>query len=655
MLDDIDIEGSDDGDEDGDSWFGSSWSGGFRQLGSGVIFLASLFVLFWNEGSSKRHADAIYEAKAAVVEAPSHKLDPALDGKLIHVSGNVTGNGSVRDPQFGVEADGVALYRNVAMYQWIEDVQTTGRGRRKRTEVTYYQDWDTEYHDSSQFEQPAGHENPPFAISGDGFFAPNATFGPFKFNSVEVARQALYDIDIPDAPGSLGKWPKSLDRLPPLSPAMQAQGWYELEPGVYYKGNPSVENAEIGDMHVSFYVLPSNYQMSMIGQQNGNEISKWTASNGDTVLLAAGGAMSAGSIIREALATGESITSILRIVGLIGAVIGAAGMAGWLTSFLSFVPVVGPIVQFSAMVAGALFGLSVGLVTIVIGWLSARPWIGATLLVAMIVGIVYMIRRGRQLKAEQKRKSVIAAAAARAKQIMADKLAMPPMPGGPVPAMAGGPAQYAVSPPPPPPPPAANPARTSAARAGTPTNFTPEEESENRDLPALEWTPGLMTLKPPSVRPKSADSQRPFDAVDEAPAPARAAPPVAAPAPPKPPAPSARAPLFDTVPMREAAPLFDTVPMREAAPLFESVPKREDLPYDLIDDLPPEPPKPVEQVKPKRISLGSKGPFQLNKIVKPLPDGTDQLICFELMKGGQPIKRGTQDEIKAALAAALKG
>jgi hypothetical protein len=648
VLDEIDLEG----DEGEDSWFGDSWSGGFKQLGSGVIFLASLFVLFWNEGYSKRHADAIYEAEDAVVEAPSHKLDPALEGKLVHISANVTGNGSVRDAQFGVETQGVALYRQVEMFQWIEEVHTSGRGRRKRTEVSYYQDWDSTWHDSSQFDQPAGHENPRPDLSGDGFFAPDATIGPFKFTNVEVARQALIDMDYPDAPGSLGKWPKILDRLPPIGATMAAKGWYALDESTYYKGNPNSEYAEVGDMRVSYYLLPSNYQLSMIAQQTGQELGKWKASNGDTILLAAGGARSADRIIADALEAGEGLTSVLRIVGLIGAVIGAAGMAGWLTSFLAFVPVVGPIVQFSAMVAGALFGLSVGLLTIIIGWLSARPWIGATLLIAIIVGIVYMMRRGRQLKAEQRRKNVIATAAARAKQIAADKLAMPPMPG-PVPAMAGGPASFAVPPPPPPPP--NNPALASGARAGKPTSF-PVEEPENRDLPPLEWTPGLISTKPPSVRPKTSDTPPPFDA---APAPAAPPPPtVRAPKAPEPaplfdtvpkrdPAP---APLFDTVPPRQA-PLFDTVPAREPAPapLFDTVAARDDSPFEFIDPPPAEPPKP------KRISLGSKGPYQLNKIVKPLADGSEQLVCYELMRDGKPLKRGTQAEVKSALAAALQG
>ncbi len=644
MLDEIELEDSEDGESSGDSWFGSSWGGGFRQLGSGVLFLASLFLLFWNEGAGKAHSDALHEAEDAVIEAPSHKLDPALDGKLIHVSGNVTGNGNVRDPDFGVETEAVALYRNVEMFQWIEDEQTSGRGRRKRTEVTYYQDWDTEFHDSSRFEQRTGHENPPFALSGDGFFAPNATFGPFKFDSVEVARQALVDMDFPEAPGSLGRWPKFLDRLPTLPAAMQTKGWYELQPGVFYKGNPNVEYAEVGDMRVSFYVLPSNHQISVIGQQNGNRIEKWRASNNDSVLLAVGGAMSADRIIAEAVANNESSTKLLRIVGLIGAVIGAAGMAGWLTSFLSFVPVIGPMVQMSAMVAGALFGLSIGVLTIIIGWLNARPWIGVTLMLALIVGIVYMMRRGRQLKSAERRQNVIANAAARARQAAADKLAMPPLPGA-VPAMAGGPALFSVPPPPPPPPTAGNPARTSSARAGTPTSFN--EEEPERDLPALEWTPGLMTLKPPSVRPKSADSQRPFDAVDEPASPAQAPTPTAAPPalPPKPAKPAEQ---------KAAGKLFDTVPMRDPAPLFDTVPMRGELPYDLIDDRPPEPPQP-EPAKPRRISLGSKGPYQLNKIVKLLADGNDQLLCFELVKDGRPIKRGTQDEIKAALAEALKG
>jgi hypothetical protein len=54
----------------------------------------------------------------------------------------------------------------------------------------------------------------------------------------------------------------------------------------------------------------------------------------------------------------------------------------------------------------------------------------------------------------------------------------------------------------------------------------------------------------------------------------------------------------------------------------------------------------------KRVPIGTKGPYGVNKIVKVSAAG-ELLVCFELMRDGKPIQRGTQAEIKAALATAL--
>jgi hypothetical protein len=65
MLDeDFAVAGGD--EESGDSWFGS-----LRKhtcsLGSGGLFLIAILVLFWNEGYSQRHAEALSEIGEPIV------------------------------------------------------------------------------------------------------------------------------------------------------------------------------------------------------------------------------------------------------------------------------------------------------------------------------------------------------------------------------------------------------------------------------------------------------------------------------------------------------------------------------------------------------------------------------------------------------------
>lgn len=716
MLDDVDIEGDDGAEEEGGSWF-SRTTGGVRSLSSGVMFLGALFVLFWNEGYSKRHGDALQEIGGQVQTVPMDAINPQLEGKPVHLSARVNSQAGARDDVFGIRTDGAVLYRHVEMFQWVEYEETSGRGRKKKTNYYYEQEWDSEYHDSSQFEEPQGHENPKPALTSDGFFAADARFGPYRFDNEDVARQALNELYYSEEPGSLGNWPKMVDQLPEPSSELAAKRWYQLEPGLYYRGNAASEEAQLGDLSVSFYSFSNDYPLTMVGAQEGEHMVPWKASNGDTILLASGGIRSAAELVKQAEAESGGLTHILRLIGLAGAVIGAAGVASWMGGFLSMIPVVGRLVDMSLKLAGGLFGLMAGLVTIVIGWLSARPWVAAVLLIAIGSAVTWAIRKRREADGAARRSERAGKLAAAARQRAAEALQAatpaapmalagagaggmpPPPPSGVARFTAAEPRTSLAAPapaPPPPPPPAAVAAPAPAAAVA----------EDPKDLPDLEWTPGLIATKPPSVRAATPPPVAPAVAErrPEAPAPGRPAPPTAPavpaasrsggadeprrPTPPAPPSMAASLPGFDMVEAREKpAPLFDSLPQRESsAPLFDTVPMRDSAaPAWSLEDMaepaaeaaqvaapapgpaptPAPTPTPAVRIaapesvpapaKTLRIALGSRGEYALNKLVRQHPDGRQETICFELTQGGKPIKRGTQDEVKEALRQALAG
>lgn len=671
MLDeDVGTEGG--AEEGGDSWFGNVRSHA-GSIGSGGLFLIAILVLFWNEGYSQRHAEALSEIGEQIVLAPATTIDPALEGKPVHLSARVRSSGGAEDALFGVRVSGPALYREVYMYQWIEHAQTTGRGSQKRTRYHYDKDWDSEYHDSSQFHEPAGHHNPPPALAGDGFFAADARFGPFRFDNVEVARRAIWEMG-ERYPGSLGDWAREVTRLPALPGRLADRGWHTLaEDAMYYKGDPDSAEPEVGDLAVSFYELGNDYELSLVGAQSGEHLTPWKASNGDEVLLAAGGVRDAQTMVEDEQAFNSELTHTLRIAGLLGAVIGAAGMARWLVGFLGMIPVVGSLVTMSATIAGGLFGLTMGLVTIVVGWLAARPWIAALILIAIGTAITHAIQQKRKADKASKRTSRLAALNERARQMAAERLAG----AGAMPAVAGGSAL-------PPAPPAPGAARTPPMATPRPVPPPPPPEAEAKELPPLEWEPGLIATRPPAVRAK-APLAAAAQAAEQGAIEFVSAPPTAPQAvsrditplsttltTPQPPplAGGARAPAAPA-PMRQAAvepppaSLFETVAPRQAAePMFigDSLPEFE---------LPPEPPAPkrapsalaatreipVVATPPApaaellRSPLGKTGDYQIHRLSRRRADGGEEPMGFELSRNGQLIARGSQEEIKARLKA----
>lgn len=539
MLDDTDLDLTLGDDEDeGGGWLDSLRSFS-RPLFSLVIFLGSLVFLFWNENAGKQHSDAIAEAGKVAVSVSSHtSIDPTLEGKAVHVSGQVSSASGVRDPHFAIRSNGVGLYRAVYMYQWIEYKETRGKGAKRRTTYHYEMDWDSVWHDSSKFHEPAGHQNPPMPLQSEAFFAEDARFGPYRFDNPEVLEQALREFDerdpsSPALPGDLSNWPQYLEQLPPLRPELVSKRWYQIEPDEYYRGNEHVEHYELGDLSVNFYAFRNDYPLSMIAAQQGDRLVKWSASNGDQILLAAGGSMSAAQVSSEAQATNQARIRFYRILGLFGSMLGCVGMISSVAGLLGMIPGIGRLIEMSLVVSGMLIGLSLGLVTIVLGWLVARPWIGLLLLVGLVA--VFGWGGWKQRLAEKARRQAerIARATATARQRAAERLAMPPLPGS-QPALAGAAAGMAgaagsaapgpAMPPPtpgtmtrqpgmPPPPPGSStasspsvPAGAVQAGAGTP--------SEPDELPPLEWTPGASS-KPPAVMPKRSDAPRPYGASDD--------------------------------------------------------------------------------------------------------------------------------------------
>lgn len=685
MLDDIELGLGADEAEEG-SWT-DSLGGISKTAFSALILLASLVLLYWNEGYSKQHGDAVAEAgrklTTVAAEAP---LDSALDGKAVHLTATVRSAGGVRDPYFGIRSDGVGLYRSVYMYQWIEYKETRGKGAKRRTSYSYGMDWDNVWHDSSKFNEPAGHENPPMPIESEGFFAEDARFGPYRFDNRAVFEQALDEYG-EGGPGSLGNWPQYLEQLPALRAELIGKRWYQIEPDEYYRGNEQVEEYELGDLSVNFYAFPNNYPLSMLAAQQGDRLVKWPASNGDTVLLAAGGQLSAEQLVAEAVALNSSRARLLRIVGLIGCCLGFAGLTSALGGLLVSLPVVGRLIELSLLVAGMLIGLVLGLLTIVLGWLLARPWVGLLLLIGLVVLLGWGSWRQRLLNKAKTETQRIARAAALARQRAAERVGMPAMPGtaglqpalagaaaagGSLPAVPVNPRERSATPPLPPMAiglPAAAPPAANAVPAAAPAGAEPDE------LPALEWTPNALGLKPPAVMPRRDPSApRPFDAVAEESDPDTELPALAWPGS-VPPSPAAATP--GTRPPAASAPLFEQAPPRQppASPLWETVEPRSATEPLLAPAAQVQPNAPSIDPAPDAVAksgsavaaggqvtaatpalrqrLGQKGPYTLNKLVRRQPDGSLQLICFELMRDGKPIKRGSQAQVRETLQSLL--
>ena len=84
--------------------------------------------LWWNEGRTFKTAGAIGEAELVAQDVQDiSRIDPALEGKVIHATGRAETQDILRDPVFGVEANAISLRRRAEFYQWEEEEHSETR------------------------------------------------------------------------------------------------------------------------------------------------------------------------------------------------------------------------------------------------------------------------------------------------------------------------------------------------------------------------------------------------------------------------------------------------------------------------------------------------------------------------------------------------
>uniref|UniRef100_A0A7C4R5J9 Uncharacterized protein n=1 Tax=candidate division CPR3 bacterium TaxID=2268181 RepID=A0A7C4R5J9_UNCC3 len=350
-----------------------------------ILFFASFGVLFWNEGK----IDISNIAKTATVIDPTTQLDDSLNGKLISAYGEFKTEENIDDGLYLNPSNYLALERKVEMYSWKEEAESTtkenlGGSETTETTYTYKKDWVENPQDSSDFKEPTGHTNPTQTIKSEFYKAKNAKIGQYSVD--------LQSVKLPE-----------FDDLALSNEIIKTDPDIILKNGFIYKPinkiNPAfgqiynVDDPQVGDLRISYRYLPSGITGTIFGAPQGNRISSYTDTKGNTLFRIF---RTTHELAVNQMHT-EFVTSrwIWRIAGFLMMWFGLSSIMGIIGTILAVVPFLASIGRGLISVITFIVALIFTILTILVSQIL-HSWIA--LLVLAILAIASIIFLPKLLK-----------------------------------------------------------------------------------------------------------------------------------------------------------------------------------------------------------------------------------------------------------------
>lgn len=366
-------------------WF-SRIGGSIKGILAGVVMaVVAVVVLFWNEGRAVKRYKTLQEGAGAVVAVSNDKVDPAKEGKLVHVSGMAETSETLKDATFGVEVAGLKLRRNAEMFQWKESTSTEkvkkmGGSEETRTTYSYSKEWSSSVIDSSKFERPQTPRNPSsMPAKSETWQADTVTLGAFTLSDGLV--------------GKIGNWEGIVVAADAAVPAAAPEGTRVANEGFYIGENP--QSPAIGDVRITFEkVMPT--EVSVISKQVKGSFEPYVSKVGGSLELLETGKKSADEMFAAAEASNKMLTWILRFAGFAVMGIGLSLVLRPFRVVADVLPFAGSIVGMGIGFVSFVVAAIVSLVVIAVAWIFYRPLIGISLLVVVVGLVVWLIMRKKK-------------------------------------------------------------------------------------------------------------------------------------------------------------------------------------------------------------------------------------------------------------------
>jgi len=350
-----------------------------------IMVVLAVILLFWNEGRAVKRAKDLKEGSGSVVSVSSDTVDPAMEGKLIHLTGETKTPRLLEDPEFGIAATAIKLIREVEMYQWVQieksgEKTSVGGTTETTTTYTYQKEWKDSPVDSSKFKVTSGYENPrEMMYRSTTLMAEGVTMGVFDLPAFLVSQIG-------------GAIPLGVESLDKAASDVRASARLH-EGGVYLGGNPGAP--AVGDMRASFLSVPTG-PVSVVAQQAGKSFVSFTAATGGTLDLLENGIMSADEMFSMAHERNKFLTLAIRVGGFFLLAMGFGMIFRPIAVLASILPFLGRLVGTGTTIIAFLLAGILWTMTVAVAWIFYRPLLGIAILAVTVLLVVMVVKRFRK-------------------------------------------------------------------------------------------------------------------------------------------------------------------------------------------------------------------------------------------------------------------
>ncbi len=368
-----------------------------------LLFLGSFVVLWMNEGRAIKTTRGLNEGAAKVVSMNPNELTETNDGKLVHLTGVVTTEEFLSDSEFSISERALKLKRNVSMYQWVEKVKTKekkkiGGGKEKVKEYTYDKQWESSLVNSGDFKLAEDHSNPSsFPYSAYVKNVKSASVGELTLSSSLLS--SIDDFE-PISIDSIDI--SAFEGASMINENGDSFNSNETLVSKIYLGKGTNVAPEIGDVKISFEMVKSDQEYSIISKRIKNTFEPYKAKSGTTIEMISKGVKSPENMFAEAHSNNTIMTWLFRVGGFLMMLIGLSLIFKPLVVLADVLPFLGGLMDFGLLLFSGLVSFALSFITIAIAWVFYRPILGGILLLVGIGTLAFVLfkRKGnKQAKA----------------------------------------------------------------------------------------------------------------------------------------------------------------------------------------------------------------------------------------------------------------